>query len=174
MTSQERRSKIIEMLIKSDKPVSAAAIARECRVSRQIIVGDVALLRASGVSVCATPRGYVLEENLSEKSFVEKTIACQHADDALQDEIYTIIDNGGTLIDVTVEHSVYGQLSGKLHISSRYEADEFIKNLKNSQARPLCELTGGVHLHTIRCSTEDCFNRITDCLSNKGYLLSKE
>lgn len=174
MTSTERRSKIMELLSKSDAPVSAAAIARECHVSRQIIVGDVALLRASGAAVYATPRGYILEKNASERSDIERTIACQHSDQQLAEEIYTIVDNGGVLLDVTVEHSVYGQISGQLHIASRYETDEFIRNLQRSQARPLCDLTGGVHLHTIRCKDEEALNRILHSLEEKGFLLAKE
>ena len=61
MNAKERRQAILEQLKRAEKPVSATALARQYGVSRQIIVGDVALLRAGGEPISATPRGYVLD-----------------------------------------------------------------------------------------------------------------
>ena len=47
MDAQERRQAIARRLERARSPVSATALAREFSVSRQIIVGDVALLRAA-------------------------------------------------------------------------------------------------------------------------------
>ena len=58
--AMERREAVLERLRAAQAPVSAAALARQFSVSRQIIVGDVALLRAAGADITATPRGYVL------------------------------------------------------------------------------------------------------------------
>lgn len=171
MTSAQRREKIMELLSSEREPVSASAIARLCSVSRQIIVGDVALLRAGGAGITATPRGYVLDTGAG---LYEQKIACRHTADKILEELYLIVDLGGEAADVTVEHSVYGQISGQLNISSRYEADLFYQNLLASQSRPLCDLTGGVHLHTIRCRSQAAFERIEKALSEKGFLLKKE
>ena len=48
MNAAERRGRILEYLRSSDGPLAAAALAQKLSVSRQIIVGDVALLRAGG------------------------------------------------------------------------------------------------------------------------------
>ena len=61
MNAAERRTKITHLLAQANGPLSATALAAQCGVSRQIIVGDVALLRAGGLAVLATPRGYILE-----------------------------------------------------------------------------------------------------------------
>ena len=125
MNAAERRTKIIELLAASDRPMSATALAARCGVSRQIIVGDVALLRAGGVAVMATPRGYILENAASAPAYAERRIVAHHDDDRLREELYTIVDLGGAAIDVTVEHSIYGQITAPLHIFSRYDADAF-------------------------------------------------
>ena len=119
----DRKQFIIDEIKKSEKPLSASALAKKLHVSRQIIVGDVALIRAAGTQIIATPRGYVLEEK---KEGVEKKLAVSHTREQIQDELYTIIDQGASVIDVIVEHPIYGQLVGQLHLSSRYDVDQFL------------------------------------------------
>ena len=46
----------MELLSRADAPMSATTIAGLFSVSRQIIVGDIALLRAGGVQILATAR----------------------------------------------------------------------------------------------------------------------
>ena len=145
-----------------------------CSVSRQIIVGDVALLRAGGVAVMATPRGYILENAASAPAYAERRIVAHHDEDRLREELYTIVDLGGAAIDVTVEHSIYGQITAPLHIFSRYDADAFCNKLEHSKARPLCDLTGGIHLHTVRAPDERTLDRVIAGLKEKGFLLEEE
>ena len=57
ISAQERRRAVARALEEADGPVSAAALAERFSVSRQIIVGDIALLRAAGADISATPRG---------------------------------------------------------------------------------------------------------------------
>ena len=166
----DRKKIIIEEMKKSDKPISASRLAKLCGVSRQIIVGDVALLRASGQNIIATPRGYVLDEKV--QGF-QQVIAVKHGQDALGDELYTIVDLGGSIIDVIVDHPIYGQLTGKLHISSRYDVDQFLKKVEKGNAKPLSQLTDGLHLHTIQCQNHDIYDRIIKALEEKGYLFTK-
>lgn len=167
----DRKEKIIEEIKKSDKPVSASTLAKKLGVSRQIIVGDVALIRASGTNIIATPRGYILDSKQQNQTY---TIAVNHSQEQMADELYTIVDLGGCAIDVIVDHPVYGQLTGKLHLSSRYDVDQFIKKVNNNQAKPLSQLTDGLHLHTIQCPNEDTYQRIVSALDKKGYLFKKE
>lgn len=174
MNAAERRIKITHLLTQADGPLSATALAAQCGVSRQIIVGDVALLRAGGLSVLATPRGYILENTASAPIHAERRVVCKHGDDRLHEELYTVVDLGGALIDVTVEHSVYGQICAPLHIFSRYDADMFCNKIQSPAARPLCDLTGGIHLHTLRAPDEATLDRVVQGLKEKGFLLTDE
>lgn len=173
MNAAERRTKITELLTQAEGPISATALAAQCGVSRQIIVGDVALLRAGGLSVLATPRGYVLE-NTAVPAHAERRVVCRHDDDRLHEELYTVVDLGGALIDVTVEHAVYGQICAPLHIFSRYDADVFCEKVRHPDGRLLCGLTGGIHLHTLRAPDQATLDRVVHGLQDKGFLLTDE
>lgn len=162
----ERKQAIIEEIQKSDKPVSASKLAKHFGVSRQIIVGDIALLRAAGTQIIATPRGYLLEDKPHP---LEKKIAVCHNNDRLAEELYTIIDLGGMVVNVIVDHPIYGELVGNLHLASRYDVDQFLKKVET--ATPLSQLTSGVHLHTIRYPSEEVLARIEKALKEKGILL---
>lgn len=170
MSAKDRRKKILIKLINSQMPISASSLADEFKVSRQIIVGDIALLRAGGHDITATPRGYVLEGEETSHPFVG-IIACKHTLDELRDELYTIVDYGGTVMDVTIEHSIYGQLLGQLNISSRYEADLFVESVSGESDKPLSVLSGGIHLHKVGCKSEEIFEMIKSKLEEKGFIL---
>ncbi len=173
MDAAQRRKNIQELLKQSEQPVSAGMIAAQFQVSRQVIVGDIALLRAANVNISATPRGYILVDQNARTNEIIHTIACRHNDDNLAEELYIIVDNGCGLIDVIVEHAVYGQLSGQLHIFSRYDADNFLEKLAKDHVSPLCGLTGGIHLHTLSCRSEEAYERVLDELKAKGILFVK-
>ena len=170
MNAAERRTKITHLLAQANGPLSATALAAQCGVSRQIIVGDVALLRAGGLAVLATPRGYILE-NTSAPACAERHIVSHHDNSRMLEELYTVVDLGGAVIDVTVEHAVYGQICAPLHIFSRYDADAFNEKIQQSGSRPLSNLTGGIHLHTIRATDEKTLERVIQGLKDKGFLL---
>lgn len=165
----DRKEKIIDLIANSDKPLSASKLAKEFGVSRQIIVGDIALLRASGHEIMATPRGYVFET--PQDKGLKKTIAVKHTRENLVEELNVIVDNGGIVEDVIVEHPVYGEIKGNLHISSRYDVTKFMDKLSTSQAAPLSLVTNGVHLHTLIVPDEESFHRITEGLDAIGVLL---
>ncbi len=166
--AQARRQAIHEALAQAGGPVSATVLAKRFSVSRQIIVGDVALLRAAGEEILATPRGYVLGPR---SAGVERTVACVHRPEEMEAELNAIVDAGGEAADVIVEHPVYGQLTGILGVRSRYDVQEFLKRVAADSARPLSALTGGIHLHTIRCADEETFQRVQKALRNEGFLL---
>ena len=166
MNAQERRNRIMEYLRHSDGPLAAAVLAQRLSVSRQIIVGDVALLRAAGAGISATPRGYVLERPCKG---VTGTVACLHRPEDMGRELTLMVDQGCTVVDVIVEHPVYGQLTGPLELSSRYDISEFIRKVAENAAQPLSALTDGVHLHTLRCPDQDTLNRTVDALKAAGF-----
>lgn len=167
MTAAERRQSILSALTEARQPLSATALAGELSVSRQIIVGDVALLRASGSDIIATPRGYVLNRAAG-KCF---TVVCRHSSQDMERELNLMVDHGCTVEDVSVEHSVYGQLTGRLELASRYDVSEFIRRVSESDARPLAMLTDGIHLHTLRCPDETAYSALLDTLRREGFLV---
>ena len=163
-----RRAEIAALLEKADSPLSAAHLASQLGVSRQVIVGDIALLRASGAAITATPRGYITERG---RGGLRRTVACIHnRPEGMEKELNIMVDNGCTVLDVIVEHPVYGQLTGQLHLSSRYDVGQFLQKVSRSGARPLSALTGGVHLHTILCPDEAAWHRVRAALDQAGFL----
>ncbi len=167
MNTSERRERILEYLRAADAPLSASALAQKLSVSRQIIVGDVALLRAAGEGITATPRGYVPERP---RAGFSRTVACLHSSEDMERELTLMVDQGCTVENVIVEHPVYGQLTGPLDLSSRYDVSEFIRKVEENAARPLSLLTDGIHLHTLRCPDEAAFDRVAAALDEAGFL----
>lgn len=168
MTSQTRRGVILERLQTAGGPLSAAALAGELGVSRQVIVGDVALLRAGGTDIQATPRGYVLG---AEQTGVTAVLACVHDAGRMGSELNAIVDQGAEVVDVIVEHPVYGQLTGQLRLRSRYDVAQFLTRAEG--AAPLSALTDGIHLHTVRCPDEAALRRVEAVLRAEGVLLEE-
>ena len=168
MNTAERREQILAYLRETAQPLSATALAQKLSVSRQIIVGDVALLRAAGEAVTATPRGYVLE---CPRAGVVGTVACLHRGEDMERELTLMVDQGCTVENVIVEHPVYGQLTGPLELSSRYDILEFIRKVEENAARPLSALTDGVHLHTLRCPDQETLDRTVKALEQAGFLV---
>lgn len=169
MNADARRQAILRRLQQSSVPISATALAGQFSVSRQIIVGDIALLRAAGADISATPRGYVI---LPADSGLVRQIACQHDSAGMGPELRAIVDNGCTVIDVIVEHPIYGQLTGPLQLSNRYEVDQFLSRCAEGNARPLSNLTEGIHLHTLSCPDEAAYGRVLATLTGLGILLT--
>lgn len=168
MEAQMRREEIARRLEQAEGPVSATALAKEFSVSRQIIVGDVALLRASGLDIAATPRGYVLPAGVGGLRF---TVATNHTGAQMEAELNAIVDQGGTVLDVIVEHPIYGQITAPLRLSSRFEVGQFVERCTRSDAAPLSVLTDGVHLHTVVCQDAACEQRVKHALRDLGILL---
>lgn len=165
MTASERRQQIARLLSASQAPISATTLSQELGVSRQIIVGDIALLRAAGQEITATARGYVIPA----QNGLLRRIACMHAAEETRDELDAMVDCGCTVVDVIVEHPVYGQLTAPLHLSSRLDVDQFMKRMDG--AAPLSQLTGGVHLHTLSCPDETAYEHLLQLLRQRGFLV---
>lgn len=170
MTATQRREKIYAQLLTAAAPVSATALARQFGVSRQIIVGDIALLRAGGCNITATPRGYVIVAS----GGITVQLAVCHSAAETRDELYAMVDCGCLVQDVIVEHPVYGQLTAPLQLASRYDVDQFIRSMTSSDARPLSALTEGIHLHTLSCPSDDALAHLKENLRQMGVLLEQD
>ena len=168
MNANQRRAHILDYLRAAQAPLSATALAQRLSVSRQIIVGDVALLRAAGEGITATPRGYVLD---APRAGLVATVACAHSGADMERELTLMVDQGCTVENVIVEHPVYGQLTGPLELSSRYDVSEFIRRVRECEAQPLSALTDGVHLHRLRCPDEGALERVRAALDGAGFLV---
>ena len=167
MTAKERREQIYRQL--TTAPVSATALAKQFAVSRQVVVGDIALLRAEGCSITATARGYIIPDEAA----LTYRIATVHTAQQTREELYLMVDCGCTVQDVIVEHPVYGQLTAALQLSSRYDVDQFMIRMADNDARPLSLLTEGIHLHTVSCPTADAMRHMKAQLRAMGVLLEE-
>lgn len=168
MHAEERRTRLLEILQDKDEYQNAAGLAKQLNVSRQIIVSDVAILRERGWDIISTPRGYLLDEH-SDWGY-SGTVACRHDGEGVRKEFYIIVDNGGAVIDISVEHPIYGQITARLDIRSRYEADLFIERCREEKAALLSSLTDGLHLHRVGVPRREDFLRIRSQLKEAGIL----
>ncbi|MCL2396985.1 MAG: transcription repressor NadR [Defluviitaleaceae bacterium] len=169
MDAASRRNTIYEIINQSNAPVSASSLAKRLNVSRQAIVGDIALLRAQGYEVIATARGYMTPEFREPNKYIGK-IACSHSPENTKNELYTIVNAGAVILDVIVEHELYGEIAGQLNLRNRQDVDAFLHKVKTSEVKLLSELTMGVHLHTIACRDKAHFEQVCQALDKAGHL----
>jgi len=173
MDADLRRKHVLEKIKQQTKPMSASLLANELNVSRQIIVGDVALLRAQGHEIIATARGYMIPNFNDTNRFLGKVV-CKHSPNDMQDELATIVDLEATVVNVLVEHELYGEMTGNLNIATQNDVAAFIKKANSAKVKLLSELTMGMHLHTIACRDKAHFEQVKNALDLKGYLFNNE
>ena len=172
MDGEKRRLKIAELLQSSNEPISGNELAKQLGVSRQIVVQDIALLKASNKNILATNKGYMMF--LVEPKKMKKSFLVKHSTDDIEDELNTIIENKGKVLDVVVEHDIYGQITVDLIIETKKDIEECLQKLRENNTRPLKELTGGYHYHTVEADTIEELCIIENLLKEKGYLINKE
>lgn len=166
---RERRQAILKILNNSVEPIKGGQLAETLGVSRQVIVQDIALLRAKGESIIATPQGYFLAKNNTPT--VTRVFACVHDFQGMEKELIIMVVNGGKVLDVTVEHPLYGELKGNLMLQSLADVEDFIKKLNNSGAEPLSVLTKGIHLHTVEAASQVILDNIERELKKHDLLV---
>lgn len=171
MNGCQRRQQLKKKLMEASDPISGSIMAVELGVSRQVIVQDIALLRAGGESIISTAQGYVMINKLVEQK-AKKIIACQHnGGSQMSRELYIIVELGGTILDVIVEHPLYGELKAVLMLKNSKDVDSFLLKLKACKAEPLSVLTNGVHLHTIEAKDTETLKKIEEELGKLEILL---
>lgn len=168
MDSTERRKRIVQLLTDAKGAVTGTELSQQCEVSRQIIVGDVAILRAEGLSIVSTPRGYQLIGDFLPG--VQHVFVCCHGMDLMQKELEAIVDNGGVVHNVVIEHEVYGNLEGTLNLRSRRDVKQYVKKMEDSQAELLSRISGGIHTHLVTASSQDDIDAIEAALEALGVL----
>lgn len=167
MTGSERRAGIIREIQDSVVPVSGKKLASIYAVSRQVIVQDIALIRASGYDIISTNRGYILNTTKE----VGRVFKVHHTDDQLEEELYAIVDLGGCVENVMVNHRVYGHIEAELNINSRRKAVEFLDDIHSGKSSPLKNITSNYHYHKITGDSEKTLDMIEDVLREKGFLI---
>jgi transcriptional regulator of NAD metabolism len=169
METEERRRQIIQILQEADQPVTGTELASRLAVSRQVIVQDMAVLRAGGEQVQASPQGYYLYRPVPGAQRV--VVAVRHTPEQTEDELTALVDTGVEVVDVIVEHPIYGEQRGLLHIASREDVRQFVERWRGTGARLLSELTDGLHLHTLEARRPEQLARAQEVLRERGYLV---
>lgn len=157
MNGTLRRNKIIEILKKESEPISGSALAKLTGVSRQVIVQDITLLRTQ-LPILATAKGYLLYPMAEKKA--RRTFCVKHSVEQTKEELCSVVDLGGKILDVMVEHDVYGEIHVDLMLSCRKEVEEFCELLEKSKSGPLNIIGGGIHYHTIEAASEEILDEI--------------
>lgn len=91
-------------------------------------------------------------DRADEKKVVRRTFFVCHTDEQMAEELFAIVDNGGRLRDVVVEHEIYGQITVDLILENRCDVQDFLDKISKSTARPLSILTNGKHYHTVEAT----------------------
>lgn len=169
MKAEIRRNGIIELLLTEKKPVKGTRLAEEFNITRQIIVKDIAILRAKGNNIIATPDGYMINEDSGSR--IKSVIAVSHTDEEMIKELEIVVKYGGIIEDVIVEHPIYGEIKGGLMIKNLNDLNKFKKSLEEINAKPLSVLTNGVHLHTISADSVENMELIKNELEENGFIL---
>lgn len=166
MSGQERREQILKIVKNSDKPMAGTELAKQLGVSRQVIVQDMALIRANGIDIMSTNRGYVIHED-KEVSRVFKVI---HTDEQVEEELNLFVDLGGKVEDVFVYHKVYGVIKANMNIKSRRDVKKYMEGISSGKSTNLMNLTSNYHYHTITAEDEQTLDMIQEELNTKGFL----
>lgn len=166
MKGEERRLEIVNILTKSNHPIKGNMLADQLGVSRQVIVQDIAILRANNYEILSTNVGYIIMKK-SEFSRVFKVI---HSDEETEKELNLYIDHGGKVEDVFVYHKAYGVVRTKMNIRTRIDVKNYIEKIQSGKSRLLKNVTSGYHYHTICADSEKVLDMIQKELQNAGFL----
>lgn len=168
--SGRRRRRMLEWMRGRNGPVPGTELARHFRVSRQCVVQDIAILRAERNDILSTPQGYRLPAKQTPDAH-RAVIACQHGPERTEEELQIFVDNGVRVLDVIVEHALYGEMRGSLMIESRADVEDFLRRWSETKASLLSSLTRGVHLHTVEAGKPEMIARARMQLRSRGILL---
>lgn len=168
MEGKERREVILGILSNMEEAITGTSLAKQFNVSRQVIVQDIALLRAQGAQILSTSEGYRIYQN---KNTVKRAYLVKHSKDDIEKELNTIVDLEGNILNVVVLHPVYGEISADLMIGSRRAVRKFMDKMEENKFIPLMHLTGGEHVHVVEAESEEILDEIGHELETKGFLI---
>lgn len=166
LTGTDRRKKLLSLMRESDVPLSGTQLGKTTGVSRQVVVQDIALLRTEGYPVVSTARGYFMDEP---KQSVRLIKVC-HTNEQAEDELQTIVDLGGNVVNVMVNHRIYGRVEAPLNIKNRRDVSRFVQDLTTGKSSLLSSVTSGYHFHKVMAESEEILDEIEAALRRKNYL----
>lgn len=166
MTAAERRNRILELMKSAQEPLAGGALGRETGVSRQVVVQDIALLRTEGHPIVATARGYYLDVS----SDPVRLFKVRHTSEETEEELTAIVDMGGCVMDVMVNHRIYGKMTAPLNIKNRRDVQNFMRDIRSGKSVPLLNVTSGWHYHNISAEQEEILDEIEAMLKSRGFL----
>ncbi len=167
MNTKERRTELIGILMAESEPIAGAVLSERLGVSRQIIVQDISVIKASGYDILSTHRGYLLQKS----PLHERVFKVRHTREQTEDELTCIVSLGGIVSDVFVWHKVYGRIEAPLNIFSLYHIEQFLEGIRSGKSVELMSITGGYHYHTVRAQTKEQLAAIGQALEEKGYIV---
>jgi|SRR5690625_3307297 len=171
LIGKERREAILDWLKRSDTPLTGGELAERAGVSRQVIVQDISLLKATQEPIMSTSKGYLFLKDTAGKEKFQRSIVVKHQPDQTEEELNCIVDQGVTVLDVIVEHPLYGELKAPIMVSDRLDVQQFIENITAKNAPYLLELTDGVHLHTLESESKEKLNAAYNVLKEKNFIV---
>ena len=167
MNVSERRSEIIRILRQANGPTAAKDLAARFQVSRQIIVQDLAVIRASIPGIVSTNRGYMLQK----ETVCSREYKVRHREEQVEKELNLLVDCGGHVKNVSICHRVYGRITAEMDIGSRQDVREFLQNLDSSKSTILGSATSSYHYHLVEASCEERLDLIEEELKKGGFLV---
>ena len=167
MKAADRRKAIVNLLLSSNEAISGGKLSEEFGVSRQIIVQDITVLKGTGYDILSTHNGYIIQKS----PLKERVFKVYHTTEETEDELTTIVNLGGTVVDVFVWHKVYGKMTAPLNIFSNLHIKQFIEGVRSGKSTELMNITGGYHYHTVRAESESVLDEIGQALINKNYIV---
>lgn len=170
MEGFERRKQLIHHLEHAKAAIPGGTLAQLLGVSRQVIVQDIALLRAQGMAIEATHKGYIMNP----KKSCLRVVEVKHSDEQAEQELHIMVDNGAIVKDVYVNHQVYGIIQTPLNLRSRRDVALFMDKIQSGDSSMLKNVTDGVHFHTLEASSEEILDSVCEELKQAGLLVSEK
>ena len=170
MNGEIRREKIKQMLAGASQPMTGTALAAALHVSRQVIVQDIALMRAEQLPIVSTNKGYLLGPDAARSSQPKRVFFVRHTTEQMLEEFMAVIELGGRILDVSVEHDLYGPIRADLLIENAREAADFVERLDRCRDNPLKVLTDDRHYHTVTAPSERLLDLIEQEFRSRGFL----
>ena len=88
---EQRRMQILHLLKETGTPLSGTALAKELGVSRQVIVQDIALIRAENHNILSTNKGYIYRVQSDENTQPKRVFRVRHDTKEVLDEFLTVL-----------------------------------------------------------------------------------
>ena len=119
----------------------------------------------------AVPRRGVVEVVGDEFQLLfQNQLKVRHGVEQAGDELTSIVDAGGAVLNVIVNHRVYGKITADLDIRNRRDVERYLHDIEIGKSFPLLTVTSGYHFHRIAAEDEQTLDEIEAMLKEKGYL----